>query len=113
MAETFQDIICPSCQQHLDVPTNAVVQRDTVTGGLKGRHIKCPEPPKPSQVFVQMTGEHLALILTTARILRATVSEQGLHYRDEDMAALSEALAPFGPNPGPGENTGEPTKESP
>ena len=37
------------------------------------------------------------LLLTVARILRARIFDMAPAYRDDDLAALNEALAPFDP----------------
>lgn len=99
--KTFQDVICSKCQQHLTDPHNAVTAHDVATGGMKGHHISCPKPEPKPRVLVQMTAEHEQLLLTTARILKASLDDPGGAYAAEDIAALKEALAPFDPAPGP------------
>lgn len=48
--------------------------------------------------YVMMTEKHEALILTTARILRATINDmQPTASGARDMEDLSEVLAPFDP----------------
>ena len=47
-----------------------------------------------------MTDEERGLLLTVGRILRARLPEMAPAYQDDDLTALNEALAPFGPEPG-------------
>lgn len=94
--KTFQDVLCSKCQQHLTDPRNAVTAHDMETGGMKGHHIKCPQPEPEKQPAqpVQFTTDHEQLLLVIGRTMHAMAAGNSPSTQAVFMD-LTRALAPF------------------